>query len=167
MVDGMLADVRYTYIEISEYLKEKGFDISRGSVYRYAVRRNNVNQRLLEAQAQAKEICDAISRNPNMDYTEGVLQIVASGLTSKIASAQEEWDEMDLSKAVDAVVKLSRAKGFKDKVYSQINDKVTLAVNEFKEQIFAEIGDKEPELAKRLMEFATRFAQTIEDDKQG
>ncbi len=162
IVDGMLADVRYSYIEISEYLKEKGFDISKNAVWRYAVRRNNVNQRLLEAQAQTKEICEAISKNPNMDYTEGVLQIVASGLTQKIAAAQEEWDEMDLSRAVDAVVKLSRAKGYKDKIYSELNDKVTLAVKEFKEQIFSEIGDKDPELARRLMEFATKFAENID-----
>ena len=162
IVDGMLADVRYTYREIACYLAGEGYNISYGAVFRYAARKNNAAQRILEAQAQTKAICDAIAQNPNMDYTEGVLQIAASGLTQKIAAAEEEWDSMDLSKAVDAVVKLSRVKGYKDKVYSELSDKVKLAVDEFQQQIFAEISQHEPELAEKLAKFAEEFANKVE-----
>lgn len=167
IVEGMIADVRYTYKDISAYLAEEGYDISYGAVFRYAARKNNATQRLLEAQAQTKAICEAIAKNPNMDYTEGVLQIAASGLTQKIASAQEEWDEMELSKAVDTVVKLSRTKGYKDKVYNEINDKVSIAVKEFQQQIFEEISDKDPELAERLKRFAEDFAKKIQKENDG
>jgi len=165
IVDGMVADVRYTYKDISAYLAEEGYDISYGAVFRYAARKNNATQRLLEAQEQTRAICEAISKNPNMDYTEGVLQIAASGLTQKIASAQEEWDEMELSKAVDTVVKLSRAKGYKDKVYSDLNTKVDIAVKEFEQQIFEEISDKDPKLAESLKRFAEEFAEKIQNER--
>nr|WP_315973958.1 hypothetical protein [Paenibacillus melissococcoides] len=40
-----------------------------------------------------------IRKNPDVDYTEGGLQIMAGELTKKMAQAQEEWDYMPLDKA--------------------------------------------------------------------
>nr|WP_315974069.1 phage protein Gp27 family protein [Paenibacillus melissococcoides] len=34
----MLLDTRYTYWEISEYLEEQGFEVSKSSIGRYALR---------------------------------------------------------------------------------------------------------------------------------
>ena len=164
VVDGMLADVRYTYREISEYLGQQGYDISYGSVFRYAQRKGNAAQRILEAQAQTKAIIDAIKQNPDMDYTEGALQIAASGLTQKIAQANEEWDDMPIDKAVRALVSLSRTKAYKDKAYTELSGKVTAALDKFKLQVFAEIAESDPALAQRLSSFAEEFAERIQDD---
>nr|DAZ25997.1 MAG TPA: Protein of unknown function (DUF3486) [Caudoviricetes sp.] len=164
VVDGMLADVRYTYREISEYLSEEGYDISYGSVFRYAQRKGNAAQRILEAQAQTKAIVDAIRQNPDMDYTEGALQMVASGLTQKIASASEEWDEMPMDKAVRAIISLSKTKSYKDKVYTELDSKIKTALDEFKTQVFEEIAENDPALATRIASFAEEFAGKIEDE---
>lgn len=161
IVDSMLANVTYTYQEISDYLKEQGHDISRGSVFRYARRTNNATQRVLEAQAQINTLIEAVKKNPDLDYTEGTMQIIAGGLTQRIAGAQEEWDSMDLGKAVQSLIALSRAKGYKDKIYSDLSTKLELALSGFKQQIFEEISDKDPKLAQRLIFFAEDFAEQI------
>lgn len=161
VVDQMLANVTYSYQDISDYIATQGFEISRSSVFRYAQRTNNATQRIAEVQAQTRALVDAIKKNPELDYTEGTLQMIAGGLTQRIAGAQEEWDNMDLNKAVQSLIALSRAKGYKDKIYSELQTKVERALDAFKNQIFEEISDKEPKLAQRLMFFAEDFAESI------
>ncbi|WP_213431479.1 phage protein Gp27 family protein, partial [Paenibacillus dendritiformis] len=90
-VDAMLLDTRYTYWEISEYLEAQGFEVSKSSIGRYALRVGNATQRLMEAQEQTKALVEMIRKNPDVDYTEGGLQIMAGELTKKMAQAQEEW----------------------------------------------------------------------------
>ena len=46
-VDVMLADTSNTYEYISQYLKQEGYEISKSSVGRYAMRSNTATQRLL------------------------------------------------------------------------------------------------------------------------
>lgn len=162
-VDGMLADVRYTYQEVSEYLEEQGYQVSKSAVGRYALRSKNAAQRIMEAQAQTKIIIDAVKENPDMDYTEGALQIIAGGLTQKIAAAQEEFDNMPIDKAVKALISLSRTKSYKDKIYTELSDKVKLALDSFRRQIFAEIADKDPALADRIVIFADEFAGKLDN----
>ena len=43
-VDVMLADTSNTYEYISQYLKEEGYDISKSSVGRYAMRSNTARR---------------------------------------------------------------------------------------------------------------------------
>lgn len=162
VVDGMLADVRYTYQEISDYLKGEGYEISRGSVFRYAQRSNNAAQRLLEAQAQTKALVEVIKKNPDADYTEGALQLISGALTQKLAATQEDFEEMPIDKACNILISLSRTKGYKDKIYSELTDKVSLALDEFKQQVFAEIAGSDPVLAERLAGFAESVAERIE-----
>ena len=165
IVESMLANVTYSYQDISEYLKGQGYDISRSSVGRYAIRTNNATQRVLEAQAQVAAIVEAVKKNPDLDYTEGTMQMIAGGLTQRIAIAQEEWDTMDLNKAVSNIIALSRAKGYKDKIYSDLSSKINLALSGFKRQIFEEISDKDPNLAQRLIFFAEDFADRLTSEK--
>lgn len=164
-VDGMLADVRYTYREISDYLAQQGYDISYGAVFRYAQRMNNATQRIIEAQEQTKAIIEAVKRNPDMDYTEGALQMISGGLTQKIAAAQEEFEEMPLDKAVSALISLSKTKSYKDKIYNELSGKVKTALDEFKNQVFAEIAEQDPALAKRINLFAEEFADKLENEQ--
>lgn len=161
VVDGMLADVRYTYQEISEYLAGEGYEISRGSVFRYAQRSSRAAARLLEAQAQTKALVEVIKQNPDADYTEGALQMISSSLTQKIAAASEEFEELPINKACNILISLSKTKSYKDKVYSELTDKVQLALNEFKQQVFSEISDKDPVLAERLAGFAEGVAEKL------
>ncbi|WP_427340618.1 phage protein Gp27 family protein [Caloranaerobacter sp. DY30410] len=150
-VDEMLADTSYTYLEISNFLKSKGFDISKSAVGRYALRTNNATQRLIEAQQQAKALASVIKNNPEIDYTEATMQMLMSALTEKIAMAQEEFDAMPIDKAGRLIIALSRTKVYKEKVKQDMKAKIDLAFEKLEEDILKAIkGD--PQLAKELKE---------------
>ena len=48
-VDFLLADTKNSYEDISQFLKEQGYMVSKSSVGRYALRSNTALQRLMEA----------------------------------------------------------------------------------------------------------------------
>lgn len=113
-VDVMLADTSNTYEYISKYLKEEGYDISKSSVGRYAMRSNTATQRLLEAQAQTEKLIQVVKDNPNADYSEAAILMTMNGLINKVATAEEEFQEMPLDKAGRLIASLSRTKIYKD-----------------------------------------------------
>lgn len=148
-VNTMISDTKYTYLEISQFLKENGYDISKSSVGRYAIRTNNATQRLLEAQQQAKALASVVKNNPDIDYTEATMQMLMGGLTEKLATAQEEFDAMPLDKAGRLIVALSRTKVYKDKVKQDMKEKVELAFEGLEQDLLSKIRGN-PELAKEL-----------------
>jgi hypothetical protein len=164
-VDAMLLDTRYTYQEISEYLAGHGYEVSKSSIGRYALRVGRATQRLLEAQEQTKALIELIRRNPDADYTEGGLQIMAGELTKKFAQAQEEWDEMPLDKAARVMVALSRTKVYKDKIKADLAAKARVALEEFRKEVYAELEGVEPELCERLIQVANRVAERLEAEE--
>lgn len=119
-VDVMLADTSNTYEYISQFLKGEGYDISKSSVGRYATRTNNAMQRLLEAQAQTDRLIQVVKENPEADYTEAAILLTMNGLLNKVATAEDEFNEMPLDKAGRLIASLSRTKVYKDRVKQDI-----------------------------------------------
>jgi hypothetical protein len=148
-INNMLYSPVYTYLDIALFLQEKGYDISKSAVGRYALRQNAVAQKLKEAQEQTKALVNVIKQNPETDYTEATMQMLMSELTKKVAAAQEEFDAMDLAEAGRLVVAISRSKTYKDRVKADLMKKVDLAFNEFKDKIPQIIRD-DPDLSQRM-----------------
>lgn len=165
-VDAMLLDTKYTYYEISEFLWKHNYEVSKSSIGRYALRIGRATQRLQEAQEQTKALVQLIKQNPDADYTEGGLQIMAGELTKKFAQAQEEWDDMPLDKAARVMVALSRTKIYKDKIKADLAEKTKVALDEFKKEVYAELEGIEPELCERLIQVANRVAERLEADEE-
>lgn len=164
-VDAMLLDNCYTYMDIKHFLEGENFDVSKSSIGRYALRTGRAIQRLQEAQEQTKALIEMVRKNPDADYTEGGLQIMAGELTRKMAQAQEEWDEMPLDKAARVMVALSRTKVYKDKVKADLAKRTKVALDEFKKQVYAELEGVEPELCERLVQVANRVAERLEAEE--
>lgn len=148
-VDTMLLDTRFTYFEISEYITSQNFEVSKSAIGRYALRVGKATLRLMEAQEQTKALVQMIKKNPDADYTEGGLQIMAGELTKKLAQAQEEWDEMPLDKAARVMVALSRTKIYKDRVKLDMQKKIELAFAGMENSIMAAIKS-DPQLTEQL-----------------
>lgn len=159
-VDSMLADTKYTYLEISEFLYEKDFEISKSAVGRYALRTNGATQRLLEAQEQTKALINVMKNNPDTDYTEASMQLLMDGLTKKLASAQEEFDEMPLDKAGRLIASLSRTKIYKDRVKQDMKKKVDLAFEKLESEMLQAIRN-DKELAPKLTEILQTAKQRM------
>ena len=163
-VDVMLADTSNTYEYISQFLKGEGYDISKSSVGRYATRTNNAMQRLLEAQAQTDRLIQVVKENPEADYTEAAILLTMNGLLNKVATAEEEFNEMPLDKAGRLIASLSRTKVYKDRVRQDMRRKADIAFQEMESEMLKVIKQdgKSVEQLKGIL--ARAKERMMEDD---
>ena len=163
-VDVMLADTSNTYEYISQFLKGEGYDISKSSVGRYATRTNNAMQRLLEAQAQTDRLIQVVKENPEADYTEAAILLTMNGLLNKVATAEEEFNEMPLDKAVRLIASLSRTKVYKDRVKQDMRRKADIAFREMESEMLKVIKQDEKSAAQLKEILAKAKERMMEDD---
>lgn len=142
-VDVMLADTSNTYAYISDYLKGEGYKISKSSIGRYAMRTNTATQRLLEAQAQTEQLLRVVKENPEADYTEAAIMMMMSGLVDKVATAEEEFEDMPLDKAGRLIASLSRTKVYKDRVRQDMKKKADVALKQAEAELMKVIRQDE------------------------
>lgn len=164
-VDVMLADTSNTYKYISQYLKQEGYEISKSSVGRYATRTNTAMQRLLEAQAQTEKLVQVVRDNPEADYTEAAIMLTMNGLVNKMASAEEEFEEMPLDKAGRLIASLARTKVYKDRVRQDMRRKADIAFREMEAEMLKVIkqDDTSARMLKEILETAKK--KMVEDDQ--
>lgn len=163
-VDVMLADTSNTYEYISQFLKGEGYDISKSSVGRYATRTNNAMQRLLEAQAQTDRLIQVVKENPEADYTEAAILLTMNGLLNKVATAEEEFNEMPLDKAGRLIASLSRTKVYKDRVKQDMRRKADIAFREMESEMLKVIKQDEKSAAQLKEMLAKAKERMMEDD---
>ena len=163
-VDVMLADTSNTYEYISQFLKGEGYDISKSSVGRYATRTNNAMQRLLEAQAQTDRLIQVVKENPEADYTEAAILLTMNGLLNKVATAEEEFNEMPLDKAGRLIASLSRTKVYKDRVKQDMRRKADIALREMESEMLKVIKQDEKSAAQLKEILAKAKERMMEDD---
>ena len=163
-VDVMLADTSNTYEYISQFLKGEGYDISKSSVGRYATRTNNAMQRLLEAQAQTDRLIQVVKENPEADYTEAAILLTMNGLLNKVATAEEEFNEMPLDKAGRLIASLSRTKVYKDRVKPDMRKKADTAFRELESEMLKVIKQDEKSVAMLKEILAKAKERMMEDD---
>ena len=163
-VDVMLADTSNTYEYISQFLKGEGYDISKSSVGRYATRTNNAMQRLLEAQAQTDRLIQVVKENPEADYTEAAILLTMNGLLNKVATAEEEFNEMPLDKAGRLIASLSRTKVYKDRVKQDMRRKDDIAFREMESEMLKVIKQDEKSAVQLKEILAKAKERMMEDD---
>ena len=145
---------------ISQYLKQEGYEISKSSVGRYAMRSNTATQRLLEAQAQTEQLIRVVKDNPDADYTEAAIMLTMNGLVNKVATAEEEFQEMPLDKAGRLIASLSRTKVYKDRVRQDMKKKADIAFKEME----TEMMKNDPQSAEQLKDILTRAKERMMED---
>lgn len=147
----MLADTSNTYLEIAEWLKENGYEISKSTVGRYALQTHKLSTKLLEVRAQVNELVKLAKENKDGEnLTEGAMQIATVKLTEKIAYLEEEIDNMDSVDAIKLITAISRTKAYKDKVYASLKSQFQEAYEEFKSKVTEELKNY-PEVLDKLI----------------
>lgn len=162
-VDMLLADTSNTYAYISVFLQEEGYEISKSSIGRYAMRTNTAMQRLKEAQAETEKLIQVVKENPDADYTEAAIMLTMQGLVNKIAMADEEFADMPLDKAGRLIASLSRTKVYKDRVRQDMKKKADLAFKEMESEIMKVIKQDEESLRMMKMILSRAKERMIED----
>lgn len=167
-LNSMLADVNYTYIQIADAMACKGWEISRQSIGRYALRQNAVAKRLMDAREQTNALLAVVRENKDIEATELTTSILIDGLTQRIATAQEEFDEMPLEKAAKLIVAIQRSAVYKGKMRATRAQ----ACHDVEANILAKIREQvqgDSELVSRLSSIvsaaATEEAKRHENDE--
>lgn len=163
-VDLMLMDTSNTYFGISTFLKENGCEISKSSVGRYAMRSNTAVQRLLEAQAQTEKLVQIIQQNPESDFTGAANIMLMNGLVNKLATAEEEFNEMPLDKAGRLIASITRTQVYKDRVRQDMQKKAELAFKEMEENIM-QVIKQDSESVKMLQEIMRKAKERMLQDE--
>lgn len=155
-VDQQLLDTSITYTDISAWLANEGHDVSKSTIGRYALETKKLAYRLLETQTRVRELMNVAKQSQDEDgsWTEGALQMAAGKLSEKIALIEDELDDLPPEKAIDLMIRLSRAKAYKDNIYAGLRSEFEQAFKLFKESVFKEVADNHPDIAARLMEIA-------------
>lgn len=150
-VDCLLGDRTNSYDSIVAYVTEKGYSISRSGLCRYSQKSEAAFNRLKQAQEQTDKLISYIQSNPDADFTEPAMKLLASGLIDRLATAEEEFDTMPLDKAGRLVVSLARSKTYKDRVRHDMQKKADLALKEMEADIMNMIKQDE-ESARQMKE---------------
>ncbi len=158
LLHEMLLDTRNSYVAIAEELTERGWAISKSAIGRYAVRNNSAARRLKEAAEQTQQLIAAVRADHGIDATEVATAIMMDGLTRRLATAEEEYDEMPLDKVGRLVVAAHRSAVYK-KRYAEGRKDACDAVEKIINQRLREEVQGDPELLSRLERIVSNSAR--------
>ena len=154
-MDGMLADVNYTYQLIADTLTEQGYEISRSAVGRYAMRHNSAARRLKEAREQTTALLQQIRED--VESTELASAILIDGLTRRIATAEEDFDALPLDKAGRLLVQLQRSTIYKERWRKERLAAIESVERNVKARMRQMVQD-DPDLLERLQQLVSEAA---------
>lgn len=158
MLEEMLADVRYTYADISEALTEKGWPVSRSSIQRYAARTSAAAERIKVASEQTRVLVQAIKDGQDVEASEVGSALLLDGLIRRLATADEEFDELSIDKAGKLLVALQRSGVYKNRWKAE-RKKI---IDSLKQDILTELRhevQEDEDLLARLEQKVERIAQ--------
>lgn len=98
-LDLKLTDTANTYEELSAWLKEEGYEISKSAIGRYAIRSTQAAQRVAETLQRTQVIAQAVATHPDLDYTKAASMVLMDGLMQRVSTAEDDFQEMPLDKA--------------------------------------------------------------------
>ncbi len=162
-VDDMISDMSNSYQYISDWLKEQGYEISRGAVGRYAIRMNEAAQRVAESLEKTKLILDKLERNPNLDPAKAAHALMTDGLMQRISTADSEIFEMSLDKAGRLLASFRHVDVAEKKLSFEMRTKIDLAFEQLESQSMNVIK-QDPTLSAQLLDLLTKAKEMIADE---
>ena len=161
-LDLRLADTANTYEELSAWLKEEGFEISKSAIGRYSIRSTQAAQRVAETLQRTQAIAQAVEAHPDLDYTKAASMVLMDGLMQRVSTAEDDFAEMPLDKAGRLIASLSRNVTYEKRVRQEMKKKAELAFEQMEAELMATIK-QHPELAGELHDVLARAWEVIDN----
>lgn len=163
-LDFRLADTSNTYQDLSSWLKDEGYTISKSAIGRYAIRSNHAAQRVAETLQRTQAIAQAVEAHPDLDYTKAASMVLMDGLMQRVSTAEDDFSEMPLDKAGRLIASLSRNATYDKKVRQDMKKKAELAFDELETELMAAIK-QHPELSGDLHNLLMRAREKVLTDE--
>lgn len=149
-VNDFLLDENMKYSDIQHWLEtEHSMKISLSSISNYAVKIYQAAQRVSDDLERTKFFIDYIGDKSELDASRATTAILKSGLLQKIATAEEEFNEMPVEKAGRLLVELNRTEIARERLELDYKNKMQLAFKAFESNIMKEVK-KYPEIKEKF-----------------
>jgi len=172
-LDQMLAATGENYLkytEIAEDITNMGYPISKSSISRYAIRNNSVVKRLKEARLRTEALLMAVKDNQDIEGTEIAAAMFVDQLVQRMATAEDDIENLPIDKAVKLMVAIQRSAVYKEKFKKDFNKIYKKALEEVKQEMRVELKNN-PELFEMMVSFANKvddkIAQKLEKEANG
>lgn len=154
-----------TYREIVQYLKDKNIEVSRMAVCTYARKFLATAQMLHIAQENFRMLTDELDRHPNMDTTEGIIQIMSNSILNTLASTKpEDWQKVGLDKLLREANSLVKVTAYK----RSRRDPGEAAMQNVSGMMFQAMARENPELYEQVRRFLeSKKDELTENARQG
>jgi len=162
-LDAKLTDTANTYEELSAWLKEQGYEISKSAIGRYAIRSNRAAQRVAETLQRTQAIAQAVEAHPDLDYTKAASMVLMDGLMQRVSTAEDDFAEMPLDKAGRLIASLSRNATYEKRVRQEMKRKAEIAFDQMETELMTAIK-QHPELAGELRSVLARAREKVVTD---
>lgn len=151
-VNDMLLNENMKYSDIQYWLEtEHNMKISLSSISNYAVKIYQAAQRISDDLERTKFFVDYIGDKSELDASKATTAILKSGLLQKIATAEEEFNEMPVEKAGRLLMELNRSEIARERLELDYKKKTELAFEELETRMYKLIKGY-PELREKLVE---------------
>lgn len=158
LLEKMLTDVSYTYQDIADEMCAKGWVISKSAVHRYAVRTEAAAERIRAAAEQTRMLIQQVKDGQDVQATEVASALLLDGLINRLATAEEEFDDMPLDKAGRLLVQLQRSGVYKNRWKDERQKIINSLRDGIMQDLRGEVQDDE-ELLNRLSQMVDRAAE--------
>lgn len=154
---------RERYGGISDWLLAQGYEISKSAVCDYARDIGKAAQRIADDLAKTKAILDYIKQNPDVDAAKAAQTLMTSGLFQRLSTAEDEFLELPLDKAMRLVASIRRVDIAERKLTFEMREKIDLAFDRMEGQIMDTIKH-DAALSAQLREILTKAKELIENE---
>ncbi|MGN0764774.1 MAG: phage protein Gp27 family protein [Aristaeellaceae bacterium] len=159
-VDAMLADPQMTYQDIAEELTQAGYEISKSAIHRYASRTGIDQTRLREIGEQTRRLVRALKDNQDVEATEVANALLLDALTRRIATAEDEFDDMPVEKAGRLLVMLQRSTVYKARTMEDKRRLIARMQDAFLSRLREQVQEDDALMA-RLSELVEQTGQEV------
>lgn len=159
-LDAKLADTSNTYVELSVWLDNEGYKISKSAIGRYAIRTTHAAQRLAETLQRTRVIAKAVEEHPDLDFTKAGEILMVDGLMRRISTAEDEFEEMPLEKAGQLMATFSRNATYEKRVRQEMKKKMELAFDQMELDLLAKVK-QHPDLSAELRDLLVRTREKV------
>ena len=161
-VNDMLLNENMKYSDIQYWLEtEQNLKISLSSISNYAVKIYQAAQRVADDLERTKFFVDYIGDKSEIDASKATTAILKSGLLQKIATAEEEFNEMPIEKVGRLLVELNRTEIARERLELDYKKKMQLAFEAFKSEVMNEVK-KYPEIKKKFISLFKEMQEKIQ-----
>lgn len=153
-----------TYREIVAYLKGQGVELSRMSVCTYAKKFLATAQMLHIAQENFRMLTEELDRHPDMDTTEGIIQLMSNSVLNTLASTTaEDWQQVGIDKLMHEANALVKVAAYKKRVETQNKEASDVDLDAVKGLVFEAMAQKNPDLYEQVRCFLSNEKDSIKE----